>query len=140
VDSDKEQGRRLSLLRKHLGLTQVNLAKQLNISQTFISATEIGNSGISATMLEGIASLYPHVNLHWLLLGVGTMLNTTIVNNYAVSEPVGEYGKASIYDMPDGKAILTSRHGRYMSAPRLAKITAPPTSSYLCLFGRKSRR
>ncbi len=63
---------RLKLLRKKLGLSQKEMAAQLNIPFTMISKYENGKIKPGYDMLIKIA-LHYKVNLNWLLLGIGNM-------------------------------------------------------------------
>lgn len=54
----KQLGKRVAGLRKELGITQVQLAETLNISQQLIAAYEAGNRKIPASMLPILAKLF----------------------------------------------------------------------------------
>ncbi len=55
VVSNKEVGQRLKLLRQDRGLTQVQLAEQLEISQSNLSAIERGARGVTLNQVVRIA-------------------------------------------------------------------------------------
>ncbi|WP_223846099.1 helix-turn-helix domain-containing protein [Wenzhouxiangella sp. AB-CW3] len=54
----KQLGKRVAGLRKELGLTQIQLAEQLGISQQLIAAYEAGARKIPASMLPTLAKLF----------------------------------------------------------------------------------
>lgn len=54
----KKLGKRMAELRKELGLTQVQLAETLDISQQLIAAYEAGTRKIPASMLPTLAKLF----------------------------------------------------------------------------------
>ncbi|WP_428634002.1 helix-turn-helix domain-containing protein [Sedimenticola sp.] len=54
----KQLGKRIADLRKELGITQVQLAEQLGISQQLIAAYELGIRKIPASMLPTLARLF----------------------------------------------------------------------------------
>lgn len=63
---------RFKLLRKKIGLTQKEMAKELEVPFTLISKYECGKIKPSVEMLIKLALKY-RVNLNWLLLGKGNM-------------------------------------------------------------------
>lgn len=69
-----EQGFRLRTLIKSLHLNQTEFAKSLGTTQPNINRMVIGRNRISMEVLNGLANVYPQVNLHWLLTGRGNML------------------------------------------------------------------
>ncbi len=54
----KNLGKRVAELRKELGITQVQLAEMLDISQQLIAAYEAGTRKIPASMLPRLAKLF----------------------------------------------------------------------------------
>ena len=68
----KERGLRFKELRNALGKSQTELAEELGVSQGAISKWESGIRSIPDSVLEYLAKNY-RVNLHWLLLGEGSM-------------------------------------------------------------------
>lgn len=54
----KQLGKRMADLRKEMGLTQAQLAEQLEISQQMIAAYEAGTRKIPASMLPRLAKLF----------------------------------------------------------------------------------
>lgn len=54
----KRLGKRVAELRKELGITQVQLADMLDISQQLIAAYESGSRKIPASMLPKLAKLF----------------------------------------------------------------------------------
>ncbi len=61
---------RLKILRKKLGISQKEMAKDLEVPFTLISKYECGKIKPGADMLSKIALKYK-VNLNWLLIGKG---------------------------------------------------------------------
>lgn len=64
---------RLKKLIKALNLNQISFAKSLEMTQPNISRMVSGGNNISVEVLNRIMDRYKHVNLHWLLTGVGRM-------------------------------------------------------------------
>jgi transcriptional regulator with XRE-family HTH domain len=64
---------RLKALRKHLRFSQLEFSRYLGCDQTYISAIERGQRGISAQLAKGIQAKFG-VSLDWLLKGVGQMI------------------------------------------------------------------
>ena len=54
----KQLGKRIAALRKELGITQVQLAETLVISQQLVAAYEAGSRKIPASMLPALAKLF----------------------------------------------------------------------------------
>jgi transcriptional regulator with XRE-family HTH domain len=72
--SDKrqiEQGERIKGLRNALGMSQIDFAKVLGITQPTLSALEQGRSSLSLNSLEGIIHLM-NIDMRWLLFGEGS--------------------------------------------------------------------
>ena len=65
----KESGKRIAALRKQAGLTQEQLANQLNISISSMSKIEIGFTGISIDMMIEL-SFFFKVSFEHILLGM----------------------------------------------------------------------
>ena len=68
-----DQGIRLRKLIKALNLNQLSFAKSLGMAQPNISRVINSGGNISVELLNRLAAKYAHVNLHWLLTGVGEM-------------------------------------------------------------------
>lgn len=64
---------RLKILRKQLGFTQAEMAENMNLSQTHISALENGSKGITDRLVDDICRIF-NVNEEWLRTGNGDML------------------------------------------------------------------
>lgn len=62
---------RLKSLRKFFNLSQSEFAEKLGISQTFLSAIELGNRDFPTRLFLRLIEL--NVNLEWLFTGKGTM-------------------------------------------------------------------
>ena len=63
---------RLLTLRKHLKLTQTEMANALGIRQPVVHDYEKGRTSPSVELIHKIASVY-NCNLHWLITGEGEM-------------------------------------------------------------------
>jgi len=68
-----EQSIRLRVLIKALNLNQSTFAKSLGMTQPNINRMVSGTGKISVEVLHRIAETHTHINLHWLLTGVGDM-------------------------------------------------------------------
>lgn len=68
-----EVGLRLEELLNKLKTSQLRLALDTGLNQSFLSAIIRGKKNISRDVLFSIVSKYPMVNLTWLLTGNGTM-------------------------------------------------------------------
>ncbi len=66
-------GRRMKHLRAHLGLSQVEIAKNLSISVRQWSGCECGDYLLNVDFLI-LLSTYYQVSIDWLLTGKGNML------------------------------------------------------------------
>jgi transcriptional regulator with XRE-family HTH domain len=87
--SDKqliEQGRRFRELRKHYKANQQQLADLLDSKQSYISAIETGNKGISRNLLFRLAELFPELNQNWLIKGDGSMIDYKGRRQLAISD------------------------------------------------------
>jgi transcriptional regulator with XRE-family HTH domain len=67
-------GRRVKLIRKHLKLTQRELAKRLSISVGYLSDVENGKNKINIDIVSGIVLHFPEISPGWLLVGRGDMI------------------------------------------------------------------
>lgn len=77
-------GQRLKTLRKEERLTQIDFAKRLLISQSYLSSVENGNE-IPANKLLKLACLEFGVNEQWLLEGKGQMYEDVYENDKLTS-------------------------------------------------------
>lgn len=68
-----DQGKRLSLLIKALGLNQSTFARSLDMSQPNISRMVGGEHKLSSELIRRITIVHTRVNTHWLLTGLGSM-------------------------------------------------------------------
>ncbi len=70
---DNDQGKRLVLFRRSIGLSQNDMAKEIGISPSTLCYYERGKRRITSDVF-----LYLHLtygaNIHWLLSGNGRML------------------------------------------------------------------
>ncbi len=83
---------RLKFLRKKLGISQKEMAKDLEVPFTLISKYECGKIKPGADMLSKIALKYK-VNLNWLLIGKGEIFIEFIEihNKHNSSEEILDY-------------------------------------------------
>jgi len=65
-----KRGERLKFLRKKLGRTQVQFAKDLGITQAYVSALELGDRLLSSDLMGKLKNIYPSVDLDWLVTGL----------------------------------------------------------------------
>ncbi len=63
---------RLKQIRKHLGLSQIEFARRINVSPGFVSNIENGRCNLSEDTIENICSSF-NVERDWLLYGKGEM-------------------------------------------------------------------
>ena len=78
---------RLKKVRKHLGLSQAQLAKELGIKQGSYSAIESGNTNLTQSLLIILEYRYS-INTNWILTGEGEMFNK--VNRSNIKEHILE--------------------------------------------------
>lgn len=64
-----ETGKRIQELRREQGLTQVELAEQLQISLRYLQKLESGERGGSIEVLAEISLIF-HVSLDYIILGI----------------------------------------------------------------------
>ncbi|UCH96583.1 MAG: helix-turn-helix transcriptional regulator [Candidatus Aminicenantes bacterium] len=65
---------RIRAVRERLGLTQEDFARQLGISQSFMSLVEAEKRKPSVQLLYSLLIVF-NVDLHWILTGQGKMFN-----------------------------------------------------------------
>ena len=65
-------GNRIRILREKLGITQKEMAKSLEISQTYLCNIEGGKMEANAKVLFGLSRIFG-VRMFWLLEGIGEM-------------------------------------------------------------------
>lgn len=68
-----QEGLRLKEFRKNNGISQKEMANQLDCSQPNLSKIENGELGISSSLRELLFSKYPKLNPNWLFAGLGEM-------------------------------------------------------------------
>jgi transcriptional regulator with XRE-family HTH domain len=74
-----EQGERVKTIRNLLGMSQIDFAKELGITQPTLSAMEQGRSSLSLNSIEAIIHLI-NIDMKWLLLGDGNPPNAESAN------------------------------------------------------------
>lgn len=87
----ENQGYRLEILMKKLGIkNQTELAEELDLGQTAISAIKTGKNGLSSKNLIKLsdlcnARLGKQLNLNWLVLNIGDMFlsSTNQITKYS---------------------------------------------------------
>lgn len=73
MTKEQQVGERLNTFRIELGLTQTAFAQTVGIKQGYLNQVIKGHRGISATIIQNIATAYKTLNLRWLLTGEGEM-------------------------------------------------------------------
>ena len=63
---------RLKAMRKALNLTQKEFSEKLGITQSFLSALELGNRDITGSVLKTLIVIF-EVSTDWLITGKGSM-------------------------------------------------------------------
>ena len=76
-------GERINSLISDLGLNQKKFASSIGVSESLISRLVKFNSLKQANIIWGIVSIYPDVNIKWLLTGEGEMYT------YQSTRPIG---------------------------------------------------
>lgn len=75
-DKEHEKGRtmkeRIRQIRKHLHLTQKDIAKAIGATAGFVSLVETGRSGMSDENTEALCKAF-HIRAEWVINGSGTM-------------------------------------------------------------------
>jgi transcriptional regulator with XRE-family HTH domain len=73
----KEIGQRIFDIRKKLGLNQLDLAKELHVSNGTISELEAGNGKPSYDVLYNLSKKH-NIDVHWILHGTGEMYKVSL--------------------------------------------------------------
>lgn len=73
IDDLKETGRRIQAVRKHLGMSQDEFARALNMSSGSISMMESGKNQPRFELLSRLAKRY-RISLNYLFFGEGDMV------------------------------------------------------------------
>jgi len=76
MSDDSGIAERFRYIRTKSGLKQKDFAESLGVSHSVISDIERGAREPSRKVLTGVAKLY-HIDLNWLLLGVGSIEQTS---------------------------------------------------------------
>lgn len=98
-------GQRLKEIRKEEKLTQIDFAKRLLISQSYLSSIETGNE-IPTDKLLKIACLEFGVNEKWLSDGVGSMYDEVYESDRAASANVSNAALLKIMTLLSTKSNL----------------------------------
>ncbi len=69
-------GSRLKMIRKHVSLTQLNMARILDCSLAMYKRYEAGETDIPATKLSGLKEYYK-IDIDWLFSGQGEMIDNS---------------------------------------------------------------
>jgi len=77
VGADESFGLRVKSVRLHLGLSQVEFAKRLGISQAYLSGVERNIDKPNLEIMKGIILSGAHVSAGWLMAGEGPMFLPT---------------------------------------------------------------
>lgn len=65
---------RLYQFAKYQGLSIYKLSKEIGVSNGYLSKQKESSGSLSSKIIEKIVSVYPQLNLNWLLTGDGEML------------------------------------------------------------------
>ncbi len=80
-----QQGERLKTLLSLIHLSQSALAQRLGYTRGYVSLLISGEKPISQQILNGLIKLFPKVNTHWLMSGVGSpMIGDDQVESYQI--------------------------------------------------------
>jgi transcriptional regulator with XRE-family HTH domain len=92
VDARKKIfGDRIRTIRQHLKIAQNIFAEELKTSAGYISEIESGKTNPGIDLMEALKNVY-HVNINWLLTGIGGMFETSHISEYeGVAEQIGNY-------------------------------------------------
>lgn len=101
---------RIKMLRKHLHLTQVAFAQQINLKQSTIADYEKGKTVMSDRTISDICRVY-NVNEHWLRTGEGDMFRPRMGLDSELVEAVARLIET---DNDFTKALIVE----YLSLPR----------------------
>ncbi|MBL7782721.1 MAG: helix-turn-helix transcriptional regulator [Saprospiraceae bacterium] len=97
-----DQGIRLKKLLRALDINQVSFAKSVGMAQPNISKMMNGERQLSLDVLYRISDKY-HVNLHWLLTGVGEMfLDEVQKRSSEVNEDASPYKTNRLEELEEG--------------------------------------
>ncbi|MBQ3367848.1 helix-turn-helix domain-containing protein [bacterium] len=99
--SNLEFHSRLKAIRKTLKLNQMNFAKLLGISQTFLSSIERGEKRFSALLFIPLKKL--NVSLDWLVDGKGSMFNSGDENKISVSNSEIKTAIEILLELPEDR-------------------------------------
>ena len=79
-------GERLKLMREFLGLTQKDLSERLSIKAPALSRYEKSNTIPTIDIINKIVNLF-EINIHWLIIGEGSMIIGEEKKNEQKTEP-----------------------------------------------------
>lgn len=83
----KQQGERLKTLLSLINLSQSALAQRLGYTRGYVSLLISGEKPISQQILNGLIQMFPKVNIHWLMSGIGEpMLDVIPVESYRIED------------------------------------------------------
>jgi len=103
------QGERLKhLIVNCLNTNQSAFASKVGVASTFINQIIHGKRGLSASVLDGLSSSYPDVNITWLLSGAGEIfLEKTSPTSGMVEEGGTRYEAAPAQEEPPPALVVT---------------------------------
>jgi transcriptional regulator with XRE-family HTH domain len=85
VTTTQQQGERLKTLLSLIHLSQTALAQRLGYTRGYVSLLINGEKPISQQVLNLILEMFPKVNIHWLLSGMGEpMLGRDVGEMYQI--------------------------------------------------------
>ncbi|MDD3594825.1 helix-turn-helix domain-containing protein [Sulfuricurvum sp.] len=110
-------GKRVSLIRSKLNMSQYDLSESIGVSQKTISQWEVDKSDPSADALQKICSSLS-ISANWLLLGKGDMFlsgeeeNTALTSNTLLNIRIGKCTPTAIFIEAYNYAPEKDPHGR----------------------------
>lgn len=123
---------RIEFLMNNYGLTPSQLADKAGIPRASVSHILGGRNKPSLDVLQKIAIVFPDVNLHWLMLGVG---------NPPVAGAVSGESVTASDDTPD-KAVAaeTTLFGEYPAAVQPVRVESPAQPHNKDIYVRQDAR
>lgn len=121
--------RRIFEARKHLGLTQKEFAREIGVSQSYLSEVENKKGKPTIEMIIGIANRFPGISRDWLLTGFPPI--------DAVDRGVtdGLDGDALYWAIYFSEKVVSSLSGNRPPIEIVARFTAMLYRSYLSIYG-----
>lgn len=87
----EEVNKRLMEIVAYSGLSQKEFAQKIGVSQPTITYISTGRNKVSLDVVQRVCEVYPELNVRWLVVGVGLMLDASMgVDKSSVIEVVDE--------------------------------------------------